>query len=165
MGTCALCWGVEVATRQSTMRCSSVICFGGMRVRERSIRSSKSMIFPARRSFLSPPPGAVRSRAASGSSGHSIRKSNGERGGCATEVRSRPRIGPGGRSNDRASGGCLTSPENRKSSLSEFIPAGVKSLKSDLLDSSFFQIDTVGPCLSGDRASGRDRGNIRRIAG
>ena len=34
--------------------------------------------------------------------------------------------------------GCLTSPENRKSPLSEFIPAGVKSLESDLLDNSFF---------------------------
>ena len=33
--------------------------------------------------------------------------------------------------------GCLTSPENRKSPLPEFIPAGVKSLESDLLDSSF----------------------------
>ena len=34
--------------------------------------------------------------------------------------------------------GCLTSPENRKSPLSEFIPAGVKSLEPDLLDNSFF---------------------------
>src|SRR5699024_5459988 len=33
--------------------------------------------------------------------------------------------------------GCLTSPENRKSPLPEFILAGVKSLKSDLLDSPF----------------------------
>ena len=35
-------------------------------------------------------------------------------------------------------GACLTSPENRKSPLPEFILAGVKSLKSDLLDSPVF---------------------------
>ena len=37
-----------------------------------------------------------------------------------------------------ATWGCPTGPENRKSPLPEFIPAGVKSLKSDLLDNSFF---------------------------
>ena len=36
-----------------------------------------------------------------------------------------------------ATWGCPTGPENRKSPLPEFIPAGVKSLKSDLSDSSF----------------------------
>ena len=33
--------------------------------------------------------------------------------------------------------GCLTSPENRKSPLPEFILTGVKSLKVDLLDNLF----------------------------
>ena len=53
---------------------------------------------------------------------------------------------------------CLTSPENRKSPLSEFIPKGVKSLKSNLLYSPF--IHTVYSCYLRICNSQRDQKNL-----
>ena len=44
--------------------------------------------------------------------------------------------------------GCLTSPENRKSPLPEFILTGVKSLKLDLLDNLFVSFVYVSNCAS-----------------
>ena len=55
-------------------------------------------------------------------------------------------------------GACLTSPENRKSPLSEFIPKGVKSLKSNLLYSPF--IHTVYSCYLRICNSQRDQKNL-----